>query len=151
MFGVNVEAEPLIVLSVLVVDPVTDDCELEADPLIDGGFTVTLPVDGEIVGALVVPLTTPELLVPVLAFASLSGMQSIWTGLAEWSLAWPVSLPASLPACGFLKLLHSGLVGAVGLDVVLHVVGAAAVVGTAFDVLSETARLGVCSRTGAAP
>src|SRR5688500_12879143 len=36
-------------------------------------------------------------------------MQSMWTGLAECSFAWPVSLSASLPACGWFSVLHSGL------------------------------------------
>jgi hypothetical protein len=37
-------------------------------------------------------------------------MQSICTGLLERSFAMPVSLSASLPALGWPRLLHSGLV-----------------------------------------
>jgi hypothetical protein len=59
------------------------------------------------VARFVVPEATVPAVVPV-ALAP-SGMQSMWTALAEWSLAWPVALSASLPALGLLSSLQSGV------------------------------------------
>ena len=61
MFGLKVD-----------VLPVTLDVEDEAEPVTEGGVDVTLPVDGEIEGCVVVPLVTPDGVV----LAWLSGMQS---------------------------------------------------------------------------
>jgi hypothetical protein len=47
--------------------------------------------------------------VVVVLALELVSLQSIWTGLAECSLAAPVSLSASLPALGFLNESQSGL------------------------------------------
>jgi hypothetical protein len=110
MFGLNVDVEPVTAFCELAVEPVCDEVEDDAEPERDGGFTVTLPVEGEIVGCAVVPLVTPDEVEPA---AWLSGMQSMWTGLEECSLAFPVSLPASLPALGLLSSLHRGFVVAV--------------------------------------
>jgi len=45
---------------------------------------------------------------PLVVLAAELSLQSMWTGLAECSLAAPVSLSASLPALGFLNELQSG-------------------------------------------
>jgi hypothetical protein len=57
------------------------------------------------------PLSAPALLLAGAPLELVEGVssQSMWTGLAEWSFAAPVSLSASLPALGFLKELQSGL------------------------------------------
>jgi hypothetical protein len=118
MFGLNVEVEPLSEFWLVADDPAIDDCELAAEPATDG--LAVVPVGD----ALVEPMTEPDV------EASLSGMQSMWTGLDECSFALPVSLPASLPAFGLFRLLQSGLVDAV--------------------VLPVAALLVVCASTGAA-
>jgi hypothetical protein len=69
IFGLTVDVLPVTAFCELAVEPVTVDVEDEAEPVTEGGFTVTLPVEGEIVGWAVVPLVTPEVV-------ALSGMQS---------------------------------------------------------------------------
>ena len=105
MFGWNVEVEPVTEFSEFAVEPVTDEVEDDVEPESEGGFTVTLPVEGEIDGCAVVPPVTPGDV-----DAWLSGMQSIWTALADLSFALPVSLPASLPALGWFSELQRGFV-----------------------------------------
>ena len=123
MFGLNVEVEPVTAVLVSVDEPVIDElCEVE-EPVTEGlavalppAFTpvVALP-DTE--GGFVAPAAlVPAALAPLVAEACESDMQSMWTGLAERSPALPVSFPASLPALGWFRSLHSGLlVEAVGL------------------------------------
>ena len=106
MFGVKVDVLPVTEFCELAVEPVTLESEDEAEPVTDGGVDVTLPVEAEIDGCVVVPLVTPDDVV----LAWLSGMQSWWTGLEECSLAFPVSLPASFPAFGLFSELQRGLV-----------------------------------------
>jgi hypothetical protein len=101
MFGAKVEVEPVTELVLLALEPVTDDWDEAADPEIVAFVPAAALAAGEaplveLVAPLVEPVTAPELAVE----AWLSGMQSMWTGLAECSLAWPVALSASLPACG---------------------------------------------------
>jgi hypothetical protein len=115
--GLKVEDEPVIDEFTSEVEPVTAVLALELEPLIelvlealaafavDGLLLEVVPADGVEDGRLA--LFALELLVPELACES--GMQSMWTGLAEWSLALPVLLSASLPALGWFRLLHSGL------------------------------------------
>ena len=122
MFGLNVDVEPVTDVSWFVVEPVIEEfCEVE-EPVTDG-LAVALPA--ALTPVVAVPVTAGEFvvpaalvpagLVPLVAEACESGMQSMWTGLEERSLALPVSLPASLPALGWSRSLHSGLlVDAVG-------------------------------------
>ena len=112
-FGLMVDVLPVTEFCEFAVDPVTAEFEDEAEPVTEGGFTVTLPVEGEIEGCAVVPLVTPDEVVP----AWLSGMQSWWTGLDECSFAMPVSLPASFPAFGLFSELQRGLVAVLELVV----------------------------------
>jgi hypothetical protein len=105
MFGLNVDVLPVTEFCEFAVEPVTLEVEDDAEPVTEGGVDVTLPVEGEIDGCVVVPLVTPDV---VLAW--LSGMQSWWTGLEECSFAFPVSLFASLPAFGLFSELQRGLV-----------------------------------------
>ena len=107
MSGWKVDVEPVTEFCEFAVEPVTDEVEDDEEPESDGGFTVTLPVEGEMDGCDVVPLVTPE------DVAWLSGMQSVWTGLDECSFAVPVSLPASLPAFGWCSELQRGFVAVV--------------------------------------
>jgi hypothetical protein len=73
MFGLNVDVLPVTEFSEFAVEPVIDEFDDAVEPESDGGFCVTLPVEGEIEGCAVVPLVTAEELVPD---AWLSGMQS---------------------------------------------------------------------------
>ena len=84
--GFNVEADPVTDELTSGDEPVMDEVLPEVEPLSDGF--------GNPVLAVLLPVTAP------LAAASLSGVQSICTGLAEFSFAMPVLLSASLPACG---------------------------------------------------
>jgi hypothetical protein len=123
MDGVKVELDPLMDEFTSVDEPVTALLALLAEPV-----TALLPealaefeVDGllELVDAVgeleegMLALLAPEvaLLAPEVALllAWESGMQSSCTGLDEWSLAAPVLLLASLPALGWFRLLHKGL------------------------------------------
>jgi len=72
MFGLNVDVLPVTAFCEFAVEPVTLEVEDEAEPVTEGAFIVTLPVEGEIDGCAVVPLVTPDAVVP----AWLSGMQS---------------------------------------------------------------------------
>jgi hypothetical protein len=165
--GLTVEVEPVIEFCVLAVEPVTEDCDCAVEPLIDG-LTVAVPLvveDGAALVPAVVPLVVPA--VRPLAAASLSGMQSWCTGLAECSFALPVCLSASLPACGWPSSEHSGLVAPLVVAVLVRfvvddvaplarfvpdVVAVLLVVGVALDALSETvALLVVCANAGVAP
>jgi hypothetical protein len=106
MLGVKTDEEPLRSFALLEVEPVTEELVLALEPMFEA-----LDVVEEVVGAFTEgaePIEAEEA-APLGASAAESGMQSMWTALAEFSLACPVSLPASLPACGFLRLLQSGL------------------------------------------
>ena len=99
MSGWKVEVEPVIEFVELEVDPVTEGLTVVvAELLVEGAVLVAPFVPEAIVPDEVVPAVLP--FVPVEVDAWLSGMQSIWTGLAECSFAWPVALSASLPAFG---------------------------------------------------
>jgi len=110
MFGVNVEVEPVTEFCVLLVEPVIAEFEVADEPVTEGLTEVVaeLLVEGDVVvepfvpDAMVPDDVVPEVLpfVPVAVEAWLSGMQSMWTGLAECSFACPVDLSASLPAFG---------------------------------------------------
>lgn len=94
-----------------VVAPLVEPLRLpEVEPLVEPSVEPVVPVALWFAGAFVVP-------------AWLSGMQSMCTGLAECSFALPVSLSASLPACGWPRLLHSGLSTEVVVAVAPAVVG----------------------------
>jgi hypothetical protein len=94
--------EPLVVELAPVVEPVA--------PML---LPVVVPLEPMLVDvSAALPVVEPMLLeVPavVLPAAVASGMQSWCTGLAECSLAAPVSLSASLPAFGWLSSLQSGV------------------------------------------
>jgi hypothetical protein len=132
MFGLKVEVDPVTAVLVSVEDPVMDElCEVE-EPVTEG-LAVALPeaftpvvalwfVDALWLAEADGVLVAAAALVPLLALACESGMQSMWTGLEERSPAIPVSLSASLPAFGWFSSLQSGLavvplVEAVGLAV----------------------------------
>jgi hypothetical protein len=164
--GLIVEDDPVTEFCVLAVEPVTEEVELDDDPLIDG-LTVLVPVvpveGAAFAPALVVPEAAPESapeVVPAVEAWS-SGMQSMWTGLCECSFAAPVSFPASLPACGWPKVLQSGLL-AVAVEVAPFVAAvlvapflpdvAEVVTGADFDFVSDTADLLVVwAKAGVAP
>lgn len=102
------EFEPAVALPVLLAsalalpESVLSVLE-EAEPVLAVLPVVALdsavPDESEPVVALVLESVVPGV-VAVLVLAWVSGMQSTCTGLAERSLAIPVSLSASLPACG---------------------------------------------------
>lgn len=115
--GFTVEVEPVTDAFTSEDEPVTDDVLLEVEPLIEGVEEALVPLVPLV--PLMPPLVEPDDSEPVLPVALpesepavvpawLSGMQSMWTGLAEWSLARPVLLSACLPAFGWFRLLHSG-------------------------------------------
>ena len=53
MFGWNVEVEPVTAFCELAVEPVTAELEVDEEPESEGGLTVTLPVEGDVVGCAV--------------------------------------------------------------------------------------------------
>lgn len=120
--GDTVEVDPVTDELVLAVEPVIAEFVLELDPVTDGlDDAVEFALVELAVALLAVLLLAVALLAEAegvvaeftpeaLALACESGMQSMWTGLAEWSLALPVSLSASLPAWGWPSSLQSGLV-----------------------------------------
>jgi hypothetical protein len=110
MSGLKVEVDPLTELLTSEVEPVIDEVWLEVEPLTEGFAVAVEAVVEPVVGAVAEPEAEPLRVVLEVVAACSSGMQSWCTGLAECSFAWPVSLFASLPACGFLKLLQSGVV-----------------------------------------
>ena len=145
--GLKVEVDPLTEFFTSEVDPVIDELWLEVEPLTVGFAVVVVVV--ELLGLAVVEPLSVELEVVVAAWSS--GMQSWCTGLAECSFAWPVSLSASLPACGFLKLLQSGVVLVLAVLVVplIAVFGAVAVaLVVAFDFVSDAVLLLVTAMAG---
>jgi hypothetical protein len=103
-------------------------------------FAVTPLVTDWLAGADAVEPVAPEEVV-----AAASGMQSICTGLFEFSLACPVVLSASLPAFGWFSSLHRGLAFGVVLVVpmVLVVVGVCCVLSFAAAGAAVWARTGV--------
>jgi hypothetical protein len=136
MFGLKVEVEPVIEEFTSAEEPVTDELELEVEP-VTVGLVVALwfelavaPIVAPVVGAL---LDGTE---PVVE-ACESGMQSWCTGLDECSFALPVSLSASLPAFGWFSSLHSGLVAV------------AVAAGLAFAVVLVLALSVNCAQAGA--
>jgi hypothetical protein len=92
--GLNDDVEPVTVLLLSDVEPVMDDVLLAEEPVTEG---LVAPLVEPVVPARA--LFVPEV-AELVVEAWLSGMQSWCTGLAECSLARPVSLSASLPACG---------------------------------------------------
>ena len=126
MLGLTVDEDPFTAVSWSVVEPVIEElCEVE-EPVTEG-LAVALPeacksvaaepfteADGLLVEADGLLTVAPvAALVPDWAEAAGSGMQSWWTGLAEFSFAMPVSLSASLPAFGWFSSLQRGLALAV--------------------------------------
>jgi hypothetical protein len=115
--GDTVELEPVIDEVEFALEPVIDEFTLELDPVTDGleVEVALLDVLGEVLPEAIEPLAVfaPAVLLVELPLTPLdacaSGMQSMWTGLFECSLAAPVLLSASLPACGCPSSLHSGL------------------------------------------
>jgi hypothetical protein len=116
MVGLTVEVEPVWDELTSDDEPVTDEVLPAVDPVTDGEDEAVVPLVPLV--PLIVPLAEPEESEPVLPEvvplceppeACESGMQSMWTGLEEWSFALPVSLSASLPALGWPRLLHNGL------------------------------------------
>ena len=156
MFGWKVDVEPVTVFELSALEPVMDDWDEEDEP----AMVAFVPAAAEAER----PEFVPSALVPAAAefvpFAAefvpeaeawLSGMQSWCTGLAECSFAWPVDLSASLPACGWPKVLHSGLDAvALVLATVLVPLAAAFVLLVDFDVVSLIALLVVCASAGVA-
>jgi len=113
MSGVKLEVEPLTELFTSDVEPVMDELWLEVEPL-TLGLAVAEPETEPLVPEvepLVPEASDPDLELLTLpeVVASLSGVQSWNTGLDECSFALPFWVFANLPAFGFLKLLHSGL------------------------------------------
>ena len=102
--GWNVDVDPVTVFELSALEPEIEDCDEDVDPVtvafVPAAAEAERPefVPAAFVPAAFVPATAPEL-VPAVE-AVLSGMQSMWTALAEWSLASPVALSPSLPACG---------------------------------------------------
>ena len=144
MFGAKVEVEPVTVFELSALDPLMDDWEVDEDPVTVAFVPAEAEAEVPFVDlAALVPASAPELVPAVEAW--LSGMQSMWTALAEWSLAWPVALSASLPACGCPSVLHSGL------DAVAALVAfVLLVLLVALDVVSLIALRVVCASTGVA-
>jgi hypothetical protein len=116
MVGFSVELEPVIAEFTSADEPVTDEVLVAAEPFSDGDAVALVPDESEPVPAVVLPGTA------ALAAAWLSGTQSMWTGLAEWSFAIPVDLSASLPACGWFRLLHEGFAAVAACAVVAPLV-----------------------------
>jgi hypothetical protein len=128
MEGLKVELEPVMDEFTSDVDPVMALLALLEDPVTELVLAAlaAFAVDGLLLEALgavddgTLALALLALLVALLALvpACESGMQSMWTGLDELSLALPVDLSASLPAFGWFRLLHSGLLADAALAVV---------------------------------
>jgi hypothetical protein len=158
MFGAKVDVDPVTAFELSELEPEMEDCDEDEDPV----MVALVPAAAEAALAEFVPAA----LVPAVE-AWLSGMQSWWTALAEFSLALPVALSASFPACGLPSWLQSGLeaadVALVPLATVLVPfaaelvpLAAALVLLVDFDVVSLIALLvvsasaGVAARTAAA-
>ena len=156
MLGLTVDVEPVMLLFVFAVDPVTEDVVPDAEPVVGA---VEGDVDVALEGLAPLEDDVPELVVA-------SDAQSSCTGLAECSFALPVDLSASLPACGWARpdlpasrLLHGGrLVLGVALLLVLGValllvLGAVLLVllePLAEGCLPDWAELAACAKAGAA-
>jgi hypothetical protein len=102
MFGLTFDVEPVMLLLLFAVDPVSDEV-VGVEPAVDA-------LEGEL-EVMPEPLAAFEDEVSDLDVS----LQSWCTGLAECSFAWPVDLSASLPACGCAcpelpasRLLHGG-------------------------------------------
>jgi len=98
MSGAKVEVDPVTEFVLLAVEPVTEDCEVAEEPVTAALVpAVALFTEAEAEGDV----------------AWLSGMQSWWTGLDDFSFAMPVDLSASLPAFGLFNWLHRGFAAVV--------------------------------------
>ena len=119
MFGLKVDVEPVTEVFTSVEEPVMVElCEVD-EPVTDG-LAVALPeaVTPVVAAWLVDAPAVLGMRPPGCEAACDSGMQSTWTGLEERSLAMPVPLSACLPAFGWFKSLHNGLVAVVFVDAV---------------------------------
>lgn len=153
MVGLNVEVEPVTDELTSVDEPVTllllVDVEPETDGLAVAVPEALLPVLDPVEAAAPVP-AAPVVAAPVVddAPACESGMQSMWTALADFSFALPVALSASLPACGWPSSLQSGFELVVVAVVLCARAGAAPISAATAIALMYLERIMVCLLEG---
>jgi hypothetical protein len=158
MVGLNVEVEPVTDEFTSVDEPATLLLVVDVEPETDGLavavpealLSVRVPVEAVVPVPAAPVVAAPVVAAPVTddAPACESGMQSMWTALADFSFALPVALPASLPACGWPSSLQSGFELVVVAVVLCARAGAAPMSAATAIALMYLERIMVCLLEG---